>query len=233
MKNLKIEVEIGTKTYYQGTAENALKLAKICSKASKQYNISIVITVQVADIYRISKEVHIPILAQHVDPITYGRYTGWILPEAVKAAGAIGSLLNHSERRLKFNVIERTIRRLKELDMFSLVCVSSLKMAKKIAMLNPDGIMIEPPKLIGTGVAISKVMPQLITKTVQEIKKINPDIQVICGAGISSREDVKNALRLGADGVGVSSFVVCAENPEIALNEILQGIIQFRKEVRE
>jgi len=225
MTKIRIDVEIGFKTYFEGTGENALKLAKLCSNLASEYDLNVAITVQTADIYRISKEVNIPILAQHVDAITYGRHTGWLLPEAAKAAGAIGSLLNHCERPLSLNLIKKSIERLRELNMLSLVCARNVEMSKKIARFEPDMIMIEPPELVGTGIAVSKVKPEVVRDAVKEIKKINSNIQVLCGAGISSKEDVERALKLGAEGVGLSSFVVCAKDQRAALKEMLDGVI--------
>mgnify|MGYP000229831788 CR=1 FL=1 len=228
MTKIKIDVEIGFKTYFEGTGENALKLAKLCSTLASEYGLTIAVSVQTADIYRISREVDVPVLAQHVDAITYGRHTGWLLPEAAKEAGAIGSLLNHCERPLSLKLIKKTIERLKELDMLSVVCARSVEMSKKIAKFEPEIIMVEPPELVGTGIAVSKVKPELIRNAVKEIKKINPNVQVFCGAGISGKEDVKRALELGAEGVGISSFVVCAKDQRAALKEILDGVISAR-----
>lgn len=228
--SFKIEVEVGFKTYKEGTGENAVRLAKICEELSLKYEVNLVITVQVVDIYRVATKVKLPILAQHVDPISYGRYNGWILPEAVKEAGAIGSLLNHCERPLTLNVIEKTIKRIKELDMISVVCAGNIIMAKKIAKLDPDFIMIELPELIGTKTSISQVSPKLIIDSVRAIKKINPKVKILCGGGISNREDVVRAFMLGAEGVGISSAVVCANDPRKALAEILEGVIYVKNQ---
>lgn len=229
-ESFKIEVEVGFKTYREGTGENAVKLAKICEELASNYGVNLVITVQVVDIYRIATRVKLPILAQHVDPIPYGRYNGWILPEAVKEAGAVGSLLNHCERPLTLNVIEKTIRRLKELDMISVVCARSIRMAKKIAKFDPDFIMIELPELIGTKSSISQVSPRFIINAIRSVKEINPKVKILCGGGISTKEDVVKAFMLGAEGVGITSAVVCANDPKKALTEILQGVVLARNQ---
>lgn len=218
-------LEIGFKTYAQATGDAALRLAKICSELASVYGVNVIITVQQADIYRISKEVKIPVLAQHVDPILPGKHAGWLLPEAAKAAGAVGSMLNHSERPLQMSEIKKSIERLRELEMISLVCAESVEASKQIATFKPDMIMVELPELIGSGRAISKVKPEVILNTVKEVHKIDPRIKVLCGAGISGRRDARMALELGADGVGVSSYVVCAKDQRVAIREILESMI--------
>ena len=48
--------------------------------------------------------------AQHMDLLEVGRGVGPVLPEALKAAGAVGVLLNHAEKRLLNDEFERTIK---------------------------------------------------------------------------------------------------------------------------
>ena len=96
-------IVINLKTYKSG--KDAVKLAKAISKAGS----NIILGAQPTDITLISKAVKNPIYAQHVDFQEPGRNTGFILPEAVKAAGAKGVFLNHSEHRLSMNVIKKTV----------------------------------------------------------------------------------------------------------------------------
>jgi len=219
-----VEVEVGFKTYLEGTGDAALKLAKLCSRLAIECDVKLILTVQPTDIYRISRGVLTPVITQHVDAIRPGRHTGWLLPEAAKAAGAVGSFLNHCEKPLTMNQIKKTIERLHELDMISLVSARDIESIKEIALFNPDIIMVEPPELVGTGKAVTQVKPEIVTNAVKEIRKIDSDIRVLCGAGISSREDVKKAIELGADGVGITSFVLLANDQEAAMRDILEGV---------
>jgi triosephosphate isomerase len=43
---------------------------------------------------------------------------------------------------------------------------------------------------------------------------------VLCGAGVSSKEDVKKALELGAQGVLLASAFVKAPDPKAFLSEL-------------
>jgi triosephosphate isomerase len=77
----------------------------------------------------------------------------------------------------------------------------------------PDMIAIEPPELIGTGISISKARPELITESVKQIRKVNRSVKVLCGAGVTTAEDVSKALELGSEGVLVASAVAKSKDP--------------------
>ena len=90
--------------------------------------------------------------------------------------------------------------------------------------MNPDMIAIEPPELIGSGIPVSKANPEVVEGTVREVRKINKDVIILCGAGISKGEDVKSALELGASGVLLASGVVKAKNVEDSIRELIKDI---------
>ena len=209
---------INFKCYKEGTGENALKLAKALEKVSKEERKKVILAVQPADIFRVSKEVTLPIFSQHIDNIGYGAYTGSILPESVRRAGARGTLLNHSEKRIPLNLLESYIRRAKEAKLKVIVCCENASEVKKIANfeVKPDFIAVEPKELIGGNVSVSKAKPDLIKKSVENAE----DIPLLCGAGIKSREDVIIAKRLGAKGVLVASGIVRSRKPGDALREL-------------
>lgn len=217
-------IVINFKTYEQSTGENALNLAKICDEIARETKSDIIVVPQFADIYMISKSVNIPVFAQHFDNIKYGSNTGHVLVESLKSAGASGSLLNHSENRLKLADIEVGIEKLKSLKMKSIVCTNNVNITKCIAVLNPDFVAVEPPELIGTGISVSKAQPDIVRNSVNAVKNINPDVKVLCGAGISNGEDVKKAIELGTNGVLLASGIVCAKNPREVLIDLVKGL---------
>ena len=94
-------IALNFKTYAQAFGENAVRLAKIAEEVSEQFGITIAVAPPTIDLARVAAEVEIPVFAQHVDPYKPGSHTGSILAEDVKAAGAVGSLINHSEHRLR------------------------------------------------------------------------------------------------------------------------------------
>ncbi len=168
----------------------------------------------------------IPVFSQHIDPIKPGPYTGHIVAEAVKASGASGTLLNHSERRMEASKIGEAIELAKANGLSTLVCADTPQASGKIARLLPDMIAIEPPDLIGTGIAVSRARPQLITDAVSEIRKINPNLWTLCGAGVTTAEDVSKALDLGTRGVLVSSSIVKAKNPRLGIHDMARALLK-------
>jgi triosephosphate isomerase len=212
---------INTKAYKEGTGKRALRLAQTCKRLSRKTRAEIILSVQPSDIPVTSK--HILTFAQHIDAVKPGSHTGHILPEAVKAAGARGTLINHSERRLTLKEIRERIERARELGMTTVVCVPRTSMVSNVASLKPDYIAIEPPELIGTGIPVSKAKPRVITEAVQLARKANPRVRVLCGAGISTDEDVSKALELGAHGVLLASSVVKSYKPENVIIKLLKG----------
>ncbi len=218
-------IAINFKTYAQATGEGALRIAKAAEKVYKETGITIVVAPQLADLYRIAQEVEIPLFAQHIDPIKPGSHTGHVLPEAVKEAGAVGTLLNHSENRMILADLEAAIRRAEEVGLMTMVCSNNPKVSAAVAALNPDYVAVEPPELIGTGIPVSKAKPEVITDTVELVKKVNPDVKVLCGAGISTGEDVKKALELGTVGVLLASGVTKAKDPEKAIWDLVSLIV--------
>jgi len=216
---------VNFKTYEEATGKKAVKLAKICEYVSEKYDINIAISPQFCDIFQISQSVKKKlILSQHLDSIYPGPYTGHISPLSIKEAGANGSLINHSERRLKLEEIKRCVEIANKYELITVCCSADVNESKEIAKFNPDFIAYEPPELIGTGISVSQTKPGVVTKTVNEIKRINPKIKVLCGAGITNGKDVKKALKLGTVGVLVASGIVKAKDPKKVLIEFAESI---------
>ena len=84
--------------------------------------------------------------------------------------------------------------------------------------MRPDIVSFEPPELIGTGIAVSKAQPEVVTRTVNLVRQINAEVTILCGAGISQSEDVATALKLGTNGVLVASGIVKAKDPYMILH---------------
>ena len=216
---------VNTKAYREGIGKEAMKLAKIMEKIGSDTGIKMVIAVQPSDIYRIVNHVNIDVFSQHVDAINYGSHTGWILMEAIKEAGAKGTLINHSEHKLKINEIYENIEKVRKNRMKSIVCASNSKIAKAIAVFEPDYVAVEPPELIGGDISVTKAKPSIVKNAVKNVKKLSK-AKVLCGAGIKNGEDVKKAIELGADGILVASGVVKASNKENVIREMAEAMIE-------
>ena len=214
---------VNLKTYKEGTGKRALDLAKKAEKACRETGVCIGLAPQYTDLAPIAESVSIPIFAQHIDPIKPGSNTGHVLAEAVKEAGAIGSIINHSEMRLRLADIDVSITRAKELDLIQVVCTNNARVSVSVAALEPDFVAIEPPELIGTGIPVSKAKPEVITQTVKLVKLVNPKTTILCGAGITKGDDVSAAKKLGTEGILVASGIVKAKNPYQVLLDFAQA----------
>ena len=217
-------VILNYKTYLESSGENALDLARALKSASEESGITMVAAPQAADIYRIQDQISLPIFAQHIDPITPGGHTGSNLIETLIEAGISGSLINHSENRMKLADIDEVIQLCKQNDIESCVCTNNIATSKAIATFSPDAVAVEPPELIGTGIPVSQAQPEVVEDSVKGVKSINKKIKVLCGAGISTGDDMKAAMDLGADGVLLASGIVKAENPKEALLDLVSKL---------
>lgn len=217
---------VNFKTYVEGTGKSAMKLAKICEKVSLETKVCIGVAPQFVDVAPISSAVTIPVFAQHIDPAGPGSFTGHVLPEAVREAGAVGTLINHSERRLKLADIDANIARARQNKLVTVVCSNNASVSAGVAALNPDMVAVEPPELIGSGISVSKAKPEVVSGTADLVRRINREVTILCGAGITTGEDVAKALQLGTEGVLVASGIVKAKDPYNVLIEFARNIKQ-------
>jgi len=213
---------VNFKTYLEATGRRAVELAKKAEKVSRETRVQIGVAPQFTDIAPIAEVVEIPVFAQHIDPIEPGSFTGHVSAEAVKEAGAVGTLINHSERQLRLSEIDAAIRIARRKELVSVVCANNQGISAAVAALNPDVVVVEPPELIGTRIPVSKAKPEIVKATVELVRKVNPKVMILCGAGISHGNDVAAALKLGTQGVLVASAVVKAKDQYRILMEFAE-----------
>ena len=211
---------VNFKTYSEAIGRKAVILAKIAEKTSLETEVCIGLAPQFVDITSIASTVSIPVFAQHIDPIAPGSFTGHILPESVRKTGAVGTLINHSERRLGLADIDATITRARESDLLSVVCANNSAVSAATAVLKPNMIAVEPPELIGGKISVSTAHPDLIKQCVEAV---GDNSKVLTGAGVHTKADVEKSLELGAKGVLVASEVALSKNPKKAIEELLGG----------
>lgn len=219
--------EIGPKCFMWG--ERMLKLAKAVDRIAYKYDLDVIMTPQYSDIRLLAENTeHIHVYAQHMDDLLPGRGLGSVLPEAVKAAGAVGVMLNHAEKKLTMDEIAKTIARADDVGLATIVCADTVEEIRQIAELAPNLIVAEPTDLIGTGVASNM---GYVRDTIEAVRQINPDIMVLQGAGISGPEDVANVIRAGAQATGCTSGIMKAADPEAAAEEMLYTLRKTWNEV--
>ena len=225
VRHLKLEppfFEIGPKDYMFG--DQILDLARIADEAAEKYDVRVIFTTPYADIRRVAENVkNLKVFAPHMDDIPVGRGLACVLGESLKAAGAVGVMLNHAERPLPSSTLVRTLNRARELDLMTIVCADSMDETRAVAQLHPDLMITEPTELIGTGQAADL---SYVKTSVDAITAIDPNIGILVGGGISSGTDVYNTIMAGANATGSSSGIVKAADPGAMIHEMLSALRQ-------
>ncbi len=217
-------IVLNFKVYPEVLGKRGWELARMAAAVAQDTGASIVIAPPLSDLAHVAKMVHIPVFGQHADTAEAGAHTGWLPPESLLEAGAAGTLLNHSERKIPHKNVAALIPRCEKLGLEVIACADDLKEAEALARLAPDYIAVEPPELIGGDVSVTTAKPEIVSGAVAAIHRINSEIGVLCGAGVKDRKDVRKALELGTVGVLLASGVVKAKNPERALRDLVRGL---------
>jgi triosephosphate isomerase (TIM) len=218
---LKRPLIINFKNYEEVSGDRAIKLADSARRVAENLQLEIVLAPPHPALALLAKEIRIPVICQHVDDEKMGPSTGFIMPEIAKSYGVVGSLINHSEHRMEMSSISRLVERLRKLHMVSIVCAQEPQEVVEISNLEPDFIAIEPPELIGSGRAVSKENPAIITKSIEGAGSRS---SIICGAGISDKDDVSKAMDLGSQGILVASGVIKAASWEKKITELASAM---------
>jgi triosephosphate isomerase len=213
--------EVGPKAYAWGAA--MVDLAKRADALSRAYDVRVIVTPQYVDIPAVAQAVErVMVFAQHMDALPPGRGVGSVLPEAVKAAGAQGVLLNHVERRLSRVELAETMRRADEVGLATIVCADAVDDAVGIARLSPDVIIVESPDLIAGGRRDDS--RGAIAAANEAIRQVDPSIRVLHGAGINGPQDVYDVTAAGAQGAGSSSAIFTAPDPAAMLEAMIKAM---------
>jgi triosephosphate isomerase len=218
---LKRPLIINFKNYDEVSGDGAVKLAKAAQAVAKKLKVEIVVAPPQPALAMVAKSVRLPLVCQHVDNEKLGPSTGYFLPEIAKSYGAAGSLINHSEHRIEMKQIASLVERLRKLGMTSIVCAREPWEVMEVSVFQPDFIAIEPPELIGTGRAVSKENPAIITRSIEAAGSRS---KVICGAGITGKGDVAKAMKLGSHGILVASGIIKARSWPGKIAELAAGM---------
>ena len=223
VKNYKISepfFEYGPKGYMYG--DPLLEIAKGLDALSEKYGVDVILDVPDTEIYNIAhntKRIHV--YSQHMDSIPVGKGMGRTLPEALKAAGAVGVMLNHAEHKLTLEEIKAAIARADELGLATMVCADSVDEVRAIAEFAPNILVAEPTELIGTGRPADK---EYVDEVIRCIKEVNPDIKPFPSAGISCGQDCYNIIKAGSSASGCSSAIAKAEEPLKLAEEMIASV---------
>lgn len=217
-------VVVNFKTYPEASGKEAVALAKLCEQVAHETGASIIVSPPFPDLGLVASSVNIPVFAQHADDVRAGNTTGHVTLENCKASGAVGTLLNHSERRIKVAEIHDLIGRARSLHMATIVCTNNPGVSVACAAMGPDAVAVEPPELIGGDISVTTANPGVVSETVRVIRAVRADVAVLCGAGVKNGADVAKAIELGADGVLLASGVVKAKDRRAVLLDLTSGL---------
>ncbi len=217
-------VIVNFKVYSEVEGEGALRLARICAEVAEESGVSIAACPPMPELFLVAREAGLPVFSQTVDPRKPGSGTGYVPPSAIKATGAFGTLINHSENRKPAADVGACVDMCRSLDLCTCVCAESVDKARELAAFSPDMIAVEPPELIGGDISVTTANPRIVRDTVSAVESVDPGIAVLCGAGVKTGQDVRAAVDLGAKGVLLASGVVKAKDPAAVLRDLIRYI---------
>ena len=210
--------EIGTKNYVYG--DTLLEYAIAADKAAEKYDIDVLFICPAVEIRRVAENTkNLIILAPYMDTLRPGRGMADILPEALKAAGAKGVVINHCEKPMSLPQMKATVDRARELDFLVFACADTLDEAKAIAHLHPDIINPEPSEVIGGGNGVSPM--SYVKDSIDVIKAIDPSIMVEQAAGITNGQQVYDFIMAGSEAAGAASGIMKADDPLAKIDEMI------------
>lgn len=221
--------ETSVKNYIFGDA--VLEYAKAADAAAKEHDVDVLFVAPYTDIRRVRENTdRLIVLAPHMDAIKPGRGIADVLPEALKAAGAQGVVLNHSEKPVTLNILRKTIDRANELDLLTFVCADTVAEAQAIAQLHPDILNPEPTELIGSGTVTDM---RYVKEVIRAVKSINPSILVEQAAGITTAQQVYEFIMAGSEAAGSASGILTSANPYALLNDMVRSVKQAREDLKK
>jgi triosephosphate isomerase len=214
-------VVVNFKTYTSALASAAERLGK--QMASIQTNARMVAVTSAFDLSDVSAIDGLEVWSQHLDPVGQGSHTGWLEPETAIARGAVGTIINHAEHKVSIEHVRDLMAMLP--DGFPIcACAADVTEARALAALGPTFIAVEPPELIGGDISVTTADPSIVSDTVAAVKEVNPNVRILCGAGVKNGQDVATAIALGAEGVLLASGVTKANDPAAVLADLVSQL---------
>ena len=212
-------IVVNFKTYQSASGESAEQLAKVMEQFVNR-NYRMIAVVSAFDLYSISTNSdELEVWSQHLDPVGKGSHTGWLEPDLAIQRGAVGTIINHAEHKVTLEHVKDLMAMLPE-NFPICACAADVDEAIALAKLGPTFIAVEPPELIGGDISVTSADPSIVYNTVAAVKSTNPNVRVLCGAGVKNGADVKMAIELGAEGVLLASGVTKASDVNSVLDDL-------------
>lgn len=216
-------IVVNFKTYATAMGQKAVDLAQAMERASKDH-VRMIAVVSAFDLHAVKQAApSLEVWSQHLDPVGQGSFTGWLQPENAIERGAQGTIINHAEHKVDIEHVQQLMQQLP--DEFPMcACAADVDEAHRLADLGPSFIAVEPPELIGGDISVTTADPAIVSDTVNAVRAINPQVRVLCGAGVKDGKDVKTAVELGAHGVLLASGVTKASDVDAVLADLVAGL---------
>lgn len=216
-------IVVNFKTYATAMGQKAVDLAQAMERASKDH-VRMIAVVSAFDLHAVKQAApSLEVWSQHLDPVGQGSFTGWLQPENAIERGAQGTIINHAEHKVDIEHVQKLMQQLP--DRFPMcACAADVDEAHQLAELGPTFIAVEPPELIGGDISVTTADPAIVSDTVNAVRAINPQVRVLCGAGVKDGKDVKTAVELGAHGVLLASGVTKASDVDAVLADLVAGL---------
>ncbi len=214
-------IVVNFKTYSTALGVEAESLGQ--QMANVDTDARIVAVVSAFDMSSISRIENLEVWSQHLDPVGQGSFTGWLEPETAIQRGAQGTIINHAEHKVSLEHVQKLMQMLPE-GFPICACAADVDEAINLAKLNPTFIAVEPPELIGGDISVTTADPSIVSNTVEAVKSVNPNVRVLCGAGVKNGEDVAKAIELGAEGVLLASGVTKSNDPSTVLADLVSKL---------
>ena len=216
-------IVVNFKTYATAMGQKAVDLAQAMERASKDH-VRMIAVVSAFDLHAVKQAAPtLEVWSQHLDPVGQGSFTGWLQPENAIERGAQGTIINHAEHKVDIEHVQQLMQQLP--DEFPMcACAADVDEAHRLAELGPSFIAVEPPELIGGDISVTTADPAIVSDTVNAVRAINPQVRVLCGAGVKDGKDVKTAVELGAHGVLLASGVTKASDVDAVLADLVAGL---------
>ena len=217
-------IVVNFKTYASAQGDAAVTLAKAMAEVDLTTDATMVAVVSAFDLSAVKTAApNLEVWTQHLDPIGWGSNTGWLHPETAMGHGATGTIINHAEHKVDLDHVETLIAQLPN-NFPTCACAADIDEAKALAALSPNFIAVEPPELIGGDISVTTADPGIVSGTAQAVKEANPNVRVLCGAGVKNGADVAMAIELGTEGVLLASGVTKAQDPKSVLYDLVSKL---------
>ena len=217
-------IVVNFKTYASAQGDAAVALARAMAEVDATTDATMVAVVSAFDLNAVKAAVpNLEVWSQHLDPIGWGSNTGWLHPETAMGYGATGSIINHAEHKVDLGHVETLLAQLPD-DFPVCACAADIDEAKALAALSPTFIAVEPPELIGGDISVTTADPAIVSGTAEAVKAANPNVRVLCRAGVKNGADVAMAIELGTEGVLLASGVTKANDPAAVLRDLVSQL---------